>query len=694
MGKLSYLNFDIRITANGGGYWAYVLDSPAGQADASFGVPLTGMESVFVAEGDGVPNRTSKDRRAIELGRALFEALFHDDVLVCLEKSLVEVRSQGVGLRIKLRLNEASTLTELPWECLYHPGWGRFLALSNETPLVHFLDLPRKAPPLLVTPPLRILAMIASPSDQPRLDGDAEWAHLQSALTEPLHRGAISMERVEAATLGCLQGALRRKDYHVFHFIGHGGFEEATGEGYLVFADQEGRSDVVQAQDLATLLGNSRSLRLVVLNACKGGSGRALDPFSGTAQTLVRQGIPAVIAMQAAISDQAAIAFSQEFYAALADGYPVDAAATEARIAISRQARGEWAIPRLVMHASDGLLWQIETVPVSMSPSPIQAVDRGLTILAAFAQAPQVREIAAAFRADFQATAEQINVLGDYKDLHDLLHNFQFLCYNVIVGEAQRFPGDEVSVGNLANYELTFRDIVSQLQQVAARPSMPTTEAEWIGELVVAQANLHDALETLTAEPLKRAIWLSRRVLDRHPSRINDRLYGVARALRLSAIEQGLVAIRESLDSSSLEPAKLQQFSNGVQSLSVLRHRLEVLTGSHDQWQALDQEFRRVEAAIGQDLTELQMSWPDLKRRSASLCHETESELNQPLCNEADALEVALTAGSPVKIRLAFQRYRRLAGTRFYQVDAELKALCGELRSVGEPLAAVLRVLL
>ena len=88
------------------------------------------------------------------------------------------------------------------------------------------------------------------------------------------------------------------------------------------------------------------------------------------------------------------------------------------------------------------------------------------------------------------------------------------------------------------------------------------------------------------------------------------------------------------------------------------------------------------------------MSWPDLKRRSASLCHETESELNQPLCNEADALEIALTAGSPVKIRLAFQRYRRLAGTRFYQVDAELKALCGELRSVGEPLAAVLRVLL
>jgi len=61
---------------------------------------------------------------------------------------------------------------------------------------------------------------------------------------------------------------------------------------------------------------------------------------------LVQQGIPAVIAMQFEISDRAAIIFSQEFYTALADSFPVDAALTEARLAIfSKGNETEWGTP-------------------------------------------------------------------------------------------------------------------------------------------------------------------------------------------------------------------------------------------------------------------------------------------------------------------------------------------------------------
>ena len=89
------------------------------------------------------------------------------------------------------------------------------------------------------------------------------------------------------------------------------------------------RIPLVSATQLGTLLQDHRTV--CVLNACKGGRSGADDPFAGTAQSLARQGIPAVIAMQRSVSDAAAIVLAQELYGALAVGYPVDAALTEAR---------------------------------------------------------------------------------------------------------------------------------------------------------------------------------------------------------------------------------------------------------------------------------------------------------------------------------------------------------------------------
>jgi CHAT domain-containing protein len=91
-----------------------------------------------------------------------------------------------------------------------------------------------------------------------------------------------------------------------------------------------------------TALQDHHSLRLVVLNACEGARISPEDPFSGVAQTLVRESIPAVIAMQFEITDDAAVAFAEDFYRATAQGYPVDAALTAAQMEepIRRTSRG------------------------------------------------------------------------------------------------------------------------------------------------------------------------------------------------------------------------------------------------------------------------------------------------------------------------------------------------------------------
>jgi CHAT domain-containing protein len=95
----------------------------------------------------------------------------------------------------------------------------------------------------------------------------------------------------------------------VIHFLGHGGFDEATHEGHLFFEDEYRHSVGVEADRFATLLASRDSIRLVVLNACEGGRVAADQPFGGVAH-LVRRQLPAVIAMQFPISDRAAVAFS------------------------------------------------------------------------------------------------------------------------------------------------------------------------------------------------------------------------------------------------------------------------------------------------------------------------------------------------------------------------------------------------
>jgi hypothetical protein len=127
---------------------------------------------------------------------------------------------------------------------------------------------------------------------------------------------------------------MRRGPWHIFHFVGHGAFDTKTDQSLVMLADDEGKVQSLRAAELGRLLTDQRDLRLAVLNACEGAKGGE-DIFSSTASTLVRQGLPAVLAMQFAITDQAAVELSRVFYESLADGLPVDAAVTEARKAVS-----------------------------------------------------------------------------------------------------------------------------------------------------------------------------------------------------------------------------------------------------------------------------------------------------------------------------------------------------------------------
>lgn len=361
-----YLVFDLLVEKTGDAYRARVVDSPVGQANTNFALPFTASElESFLARVGRRAQITGSGLKPEEwlkqFGGKIFAAVFHDEVLTSYRRSRDQAERENKGLRVKLRLNDVPELADLPWEYLYDAARQQFLALSKETPIVRYLELPERVTPLAAPSPLNLLAVLASPNDQETLDVESEWMRLENTTKNLRAQQKITLTRVEPPTLDALRARLRQNEYHIFHFIGHGEYDADKQRGALVFENEDGTSRAVSDERVATLLNDANSLRVVLLNACEGARTSMQNPFAGVAPRLIQQGIPAVIAMQFPISDPAAIEFSGDVYSTLADGYPIDAAVNEARRAIYFSGSVlEWGTPVLFMRADDGMIFEKE----------------------------------------------------------------------------------------------------------------------------------------------------------------------------------------------------------------------------------------------------------------------------------------------------------------------------------------------
>jgi hypothetical protein len=345
---VSYLSLDLKVERVGDAYRASV-QSPVGEES------LEGV--TFSPEVRLTSPGSSDDQR---LGEQLYAAVFRDGVEDCLLRSLDQARDEGQGLRIRLRLGGAPELIDLPWELLRTPKRSRFFALNSRTPILRYLEQPEPVAPLSITTPVRVLVMIANPPGTETLDVGAEWNKLRQGTAAAERGGYLELEQVSEPTLGSLTDHLRDAECHVFHFIGHGAFLPGEDVGALLMQDEGGGPRLVTGETLGTLLwGYERDReppRLVVLNACEGAKTGAADPFAGVGQSLVLQGMPAVVAMRTLVSDRAAISFAEGFYRALSLG-----ALGQARWSIFTDANErEWATPVLYTRLPEGRLFEVE----------------------------------------------------------------------------------------------------------------------------------------------------------------------------------------------------------------------------------------------------------------------------------------------------------------------------------------------
>jgi hypothetical protein len=289
------------------------------------------------------------------VGETLFNAIFPRRILKFWSRTVGGLADE-TGLRIRLHIDPLE-LMALPWELIFEE---EYVGLRLRFPIVRYLDLPYPPKPLAVEPPLRVLVAVSQPKDLRPFNADAELANIRAALGQVTQR--IEVDVLEVARRDELLTRLRR-GYHVLHFVGHGTFE--GDEGYLALEDPEGRADLISALLLGQIVADS-NLRLAVLNACETATIGPGNAFGGVAHQMVKGGIPAVVAMQLIVADQTVVAFSRQFYGALADGWSVDTAVQEGRRSIMTALGSDWAdfvdwaVPTLYMRAPDGMILQMQ----------------------------------------------------------------------------------------------------------------------------------------------------------------------------------------------------------------------------------------------------------------------------------------------------------------------------------------------
>ncbi|KAB8320491.1 CHAT domain-containing protein [Tolypothrix campylonemoides VB511288] len=353
------------------------------------------------------------------VGQALYRALFPSGSK--LEKALLAAErvteSKNTQLHIQLKFEadvvQRSRLADYPWELLHD---GEKFLLHRHVTISRYIAHETVSPKLAAVEKVNVLLLSSAAFDleqglKPLTKKEQQAIH--KGLGKASEAGLICLAELEYATVNELRAYLTEhqgeKAPHVLHFDGHGLFgkrcpnpqcstihkgiktercrkcntELLDPQGYLVFENEEGEPDYVSAAELGNLLqqsnfgdgsNTSSGVALVVLSACQSAMAVAGDSvFNGTAQNLISQRVPAVVAMQYSVGVEAATKFAEQFYRSLGQKNSLAVAINQGREAMGIEGN-QWYRPVLYLRWRDNEGGQLFAIPKPATPSPKRAL--------------------------------------------------------------------------------------------------------------------------------------------------------------------------------------------------------------------------------------------------------------------------------------------------------------------------------
>lgn len=320
-----------------------------------------------VLQGDAmVRNSVNLAALGQQLYNELFQGTLRDSWITA--QGIAQNHQEVLHLRIGIKDNR---LARLPWEVMHASdrpiATGPYISFSRfQTGVADASRLPSTNMPI---PPdeggIRVLMVLASPTDLVRLDLlKQEAIKLQTELhrqvpniTEGGHfLPDIQLHLLEQPGREELTQALEQGRYHILHYSGHSNLGANGGEIYLVNR-RTGLTETLSGDDLAGLLVNN-NIQMAVFNSCLGAygasSGITETGEQSLTESLVKRGIPGVLAMSERIPDEVALTLTQLFYRNLSQGYPIDLCVSRVRqglISAYGSHQMYWALPILYLQA-------------------------------------------------------------------------------------------------------------------------------------------------------------------------------------------------------------------------------------------------------------------------------------------------------------------------------------------------------
>lgn len=310
----------------------------------------------------------------VELGQQLYQALFQKTMRDSWMTARGIAQHRQEILRLRLGLKDLR-LPRLPWEVLYEGdrplATGTDVVFSRYHSSFDSHTSSLRFPPIAASDadqPLRILLVLAAPTDQETLALKQEALHLQEELHSARRQSGsggrspdIELTILDQPGREQLTQTLEHSQYQVFHYAGHSNLGTSGGNLYLV-SSRTGLTETLSGDDLAGLLVNN-GIRMAVFNSCRGGYTAVSEAGAedgNLVEALVKRGIPAVLAMAERIPDDVALNLSRLFYRNLKQGYSIDLSLNRARqglIASYTSNQLYWALPVLYLHPKfDGYL--------------------------------------------------------------------------------------------------------------------------------------------------------------------------------------------------------------------------------------------------------------------------------------------------------------------------------------------------
>jgi len=357
---MQYQDFTITINElRGDGYPVSALAKDIGRAAAMLTAPDAGLTRKLAALADLSPTGDGEaSMRAA--GVDLFNWLFVEPLKTHLRLAWDRAQRDGQGLRLRLCIDPAA-ISAWPWEALHDPERDYTFATSAFTPLVRYFDQANRLGGLVrqqADLPLHLLLVLPAMADLDLAGERLSIEQVASALPSVLRVHALDgiVRRTDLAD------ALLTADYDIVHFSGHGAVVE--GRGFVALNLRDGRPDWIHSGTLAQLVLSHKPIKLALLNVCGNSPADDSRAFQGVAPQMVRSGVPAVVAMQFPITDDAATTFARDFYKRLCTGEDagqVDVAVTYARGMLAALHPGieSWAAPVLYTHAADGVIYRL-----------------------------------------------------------------------------------------------------------------------------------------------------------------------------------------------------------------------------------------------------------------------------------------------------------------------------------------------